>query len=336
MIGSKIDRKGGAMARALVIGGTLFIGRALVEQLLARGDEVVVMHRGKGTPFGNRVGEIHCDRNDGAAVRAALEERRFDLVFDNVYDWQRGTSAEQVSASAKASASASLRRYVFMSSIAVYGAGGEFDESAPLVAPDYPNPYSVQKAESERALFALHERNAFPVSTLRPAFIYGPCNPFDREAFFWDRLRAGRPIIVPENGLGTLQWVHVRDVARAAVLAADEARAIGHACNVAGPPVTQIDYLKLLADIAGRRADLVFIPREEIQRQGGQLFAPPLYFGVYLDIPSITVRVDRARAELGLDQTPLDEGLRETYSWYQQQERPRPDFSWEDRLLAAR
>jgi nucleoside-diphosphate-sugar epimerase len=92
----------------------------------------------------------------------------------------------------------------------------------------------------------------------------------------------------------------------------------------------------LLADIAGRRADLVFIPREEIQRQGGQLFAPPLYFGVYLDIPSITVRVDRARAELGLDQTPLDEGLRETYSWYQQQERPRPDFSWEDRLLAAR
>src|SRR6187200_984373 len=267
MIGSKIDRKGGAMARALVIGGTLFIGRALVEQLLARGDEVVIMHRGKGTPFDNRVGEIHCDRNDGAAVRAALEDRRFDLVFDNVYDWQRGTSAEQVSASAKASASASLRRYVFMSSIAVYGAGGEFDESAPLVAPDYPNPYSVQKAESERALFALHERNAFPVSTLRPAFIYGPCNPFDREAFFWDRLRAGRPIIVPENGLGTLQWVHVRDVARAAVLAADEARAIGHACNVAGPPVTQIDYLKLLADIAGRRADLVFIPREEIQRQ---------------------------------------------------------------------
>ena len=324
------------MARVLVIGGTLFIGRALVEQLLARGDEVVVMHRRKGTPFANRVGEIQCDRNDGAAVRAALEGRQFDLVFDNVYDWQRGTSAEQVSASAKASASTSLRRYVFMSSIAVYGEGGEFDERAALVAPDYPNPYSVQKAESERALFALHERNAFPMSTLRPAFIYGPHNPFDREAFFWDRLLAGRPIIVPEQGLSTLQWVHVGDVARAAVLAANEGRAIGRAYNVAGPPVTQIDYLKLLADIAGRRADLVFIPREAIQRQGGQLFAPPLYFGVYLDIPSITVRIERARAELGLDLTPLDEGLRETYRWYQQQERPRPDFSWEDRLLAAR
>jgi UDP-glucose 4-epimerase len=40
------------MARAPVIGGTLFIGRALVDQLLARGDDVVIMHRGKGTPFG--------------------------------------------------------------------------------------------------------------------------------------------------------------------------------------------------------------------------------------------------------------------------------------------
>ena len=60
------------MARALVIGGTLFIGRALVDQLLARGDDVVIMHRGTGTPFGTRVGEIQCDRNDVAAVQAAL------------------------------------------------------------------------------------------------------------------------------------------------------------------------------------------------------------------------------------------------------------------------
>ena len=43
------------MARALVIGGTLFIGRALVDKLLERGDDVVIMHRGRGTPFGARV-----------------------------------------------------------------------------------------------------------------------------------------------------------------------------------------------------------------------------------------------------------------------------------------
>lgn len=323
------------MARVLVIGGTLFIGRALVHQLLERGDEVVIMHRGKGTPFGERVAEIQCDRNDVAAVRAALSATRFDVVYDNVYDWERGTTADQVSGAAVA-ASAGLRRYVFTSSVAAYPEGGPYDEQAPLVPSDFPNAYGAQKASSERALFDLHRRQGLPVTTLRPAFIFGPNNPYDREAFFWDRLRAGRPIIVPEDGSRTMQWVHVKDVASAAVLAATRDVAVGQAYNLASyPPITQVDFVHLLAKIAGRDAQLVHIPRQQIQRAGGALFAPPFYFGVYLDIPPITARIDRLRSELGLELTPLEDGLRETYQWYQQQERPQPDFSWEDRLLVA-
>jgi 2'-hydroxyisoflavone reductase len=324
------------MARALVIGGTLFIGRTLVDRLLARGDDVIIMHRGAETPFGSRVGEIRCDRNDVAAVRAALEDQTFDVVYDNVYDWQRGTTSHQVGAAAEAAAAGGRCRYVFMSSMAVYGAGGEYDEDATLVASDDPNPYSAQKADTERVLFELHRRDRIRVTTLRPAFIYGPHNPFDREAFFWDRLLAGRQIVIPEDGSRTMQWVHVGDVARAAELAADNDRAAGRAYNLAGyPPVTQLEYVQLLARIAGRQANCVFIRREDIQRLGGQLFAPPYYFGVYLDVPSITVRPDRAASELGLHPIALEEGLRETYRWYQHQQRPQPDFSWEDRLLSA-
>jgi hypothetical protein len=80
----------------------------------------------------------------------------------------------------------------------------------------------------------------------------------------------------------------------------------------------------------------VYVRREDIQRRGGQLFVPPYYFGVYLDIPPITVRSERARSELGLQLTELESGLRETYRWYQQQQRPKPDFSWEDGLLSPR
>ncbi len=323
------------MTRVLVIGGTLFIGRALVDQLLERGDEVVIMHRGNGTPFGERVTELRCDRNDVAAVRSALRDTSFDVVYDNVYDWERGTTAEQVTAAAVA-ASAKLRRYVFTSTVAAYPEGGPYDEQAALVPSDHPNVYGAQKADSERALFDLHRRQGLPVTTLRPAFIYGPNNPFPREAFFWDRLRAGRPIIIPEDGARTMQWVHVKDVASAAVLASTRDVAVGHAYNLASyPPITQIDFVQLLARIAGREAHLVHIPREQIQRAGGALFAPPFYFGVYLDIPPITVRSDRARSELGLELTPLEDGLRETYQWYQQQQLPHPDFSWEDRLLVA-
>ena len=323
------------MARVLVIGGTLFIGRALVDQLLERGDEVVIMHRGKETPFGKRVSEVRCDRNDIAAVRSALKDTRFDVVYDNVYDWERGTTADQVTAAAIATANG-LGRYVFTSTVAVYPPGGDYDEQDPLVPSDYPLVYGAQKADSERALFELQRRQGIPVATLRPAFIYGPHNPFDREGFFWDRLRAGRPIIIPEDGSRTMQWVHVRDVARAAVLASSKDAAVGRAYNLASyPPITQLEYIELLARIADREPHLVYVPREQIQQAGGELFASPLYFGVFLDIPPITARNDRARGELGVDFTPLEEGLRETYQWYQQQRRSQPDFSWEDRLLTA-
>src|SRR5688572_12398403 len=128
------------MARVLVIGGNLFIGRALVDKLLARADDVVILHRGRGTPFGERVRELQGDRNDTKAVRAALSGQDFDVVFDNVYDWERGTSADQVVATAKA-AGGNLQRYVFMSSVAVYPAGGPYDEASPLVPADDPNRY---------------------------------------------------------------------------------------------------------------------------------------------------------------------------------------------------
>jgi nucleoside-diphosphate-sugar epimerase len=320
----------------LVIGGTLFIGRALVEQLLDRGDDVTVMHRGNTTPFGTRVGEIKCDRNDIEGVRTALDGAQFDVIYDNVFDWSRGTSAEQVTAAATAQVKG-LRRYVFTSSIAVYASGDiERNEDAALVPSDNENGYGAKKADSERALFALCRDRGLPVSTIRPAFIYGQHNPFDRESFFWDRLLAGRPILIPEDGSTTMQWVNSKDVARASILAAERDVAIGHAYNVANyPPITHADFVRLLARIAGTTANLVFAPRHRLLELGGGLSRPPYYFGAYLDLHSLTVRADRVRSELGLALTPLEEGFREAYRWYRQQERLKPDYSWEDKALAA-
>jgi 2'-hydroxyisoflavone reductase len=322
------------MARTLVIGGTSLIGRPLVEALLSRGDDVTILHRSPGTPFGNRVTELRADRNDPEAVGNALEGGSFELVFDNVYDWQRGTTAEQVTATARAVANG-LQRYVFTSSVAVYPEGGTFSEDAELVPASFPNPYGAQKAESERALFRLAEETGLRVSTLRPAFVYGAHNPFEREAFFWDRLVAGRPILLPEDGQRTMQWVGAADVARAAVLAATLESGANRAFNLAGEPITQADYVRVLARVAGVEAELVPVPREQLQAAGGDLFGPPLYFGVFLDIPPITVSGERARDLLGLELTPLETGLQETFAWYRAQERPRPEVEWEDRMLES-
>jgi 2'-hydroxyisoflavone reductase len=322
--------------RALVIGGTLFIGRALVRRLLDRGDEVTILHRGQGTPYGKRVQEMQADRNDPAAVRSALRGKRFDMVYDNVYDWERGTTAQQVSAAADASKNG-LTRYVFVSSIAAFGSGENHDEDDPLADPAEPNAYARNKAESERALFRLHREHGFPATTLRPAFIYGPENPFYREAFFWDRLLADRPIIIPGDGDRRMSFVHVDDVARAAILAADLDVASGRAYNLSNsPPLTQVEYVRALARAAGPEARLVHVPRERIEAAGGSLFQPPFYFGQYYDLPTISQKTDRVRRELGLEFTPFDQGLAATFAWYQSQaDRPGPDFSWEDNLIRS-
>ena len=321
--------------KALVIGGTLFIGRHLVWRLLAAGHQVTILHRRPGHDLGSEVEELVADRNDGEALRAVLRRRQFDWVFDNVYDWERGTGPAQVLASAEA-VSDGLRRYVFMSSVAVYGEGLNHREEDPLVPDDCPNSYARNKAASERALFDLYERTGLPVVTLRPPFIYGPGNPFYREAFFWDRLEAGRPIIIPGDGRREMQFVYVSDLVEAAIRAAELPAAAGHAFNVAHPqPVTQTDWVLALAEAAGKKPHLVYIPRDRIQALGGSVADPNrLYFGQYLDLPPITELVQKAQRLLGFQPSPFLHALRETYQWYREK-RPfaPPDFGFEEELI---
>jgi hypothetical protein len=75
------------------------------------------------TPLPDGVEGMIGDRNDGASIRSADRGRTFDAVFDNVYDWERHTTAEQVEGTARACAGNALQRYVFMSSVAAYEEG---------------------------------------------------------------------------------------------------------------------------------------------------------------------------------------------------------------------
>ena len=90
--------------KVLVIGGTLFIGRPLVAELLKAGHDVTVLHRKPRARSGPaRAEHSVADRNDPQAHDGrALAGKNFEVVFDNVYDWERGTTAAQVEAAARA------------------------------------------------------------------------------------------------------------------------------------------------------------------------------------------------------------------------------------------
>lgn len=321
--------------RILIVGGTLFIGRRLAEALARGGHSITVLHRNRESRLPAGAEGIVADRNDLDSVRRALTGKQFDAVFDNVYDWERGTTAAQVEATAVACGHGSLQRYVFMSSVAAYGEGLDHREDDPLAPADHPETYVRNKAESERALFRMHRENGFPTVTIRPPFVYGPGNPFYREAFFWDRLEAGRPIIVPDDGSRLMQFVCVDDIVWCCERILNEPAAVGQAFNVAHErPISQNEAVQAFARAAGKEARIVHVPRQMALEAGGHPMGPKLYFAMYYDLPSITMRIEKAKRLLGFAPVDFNDGLRRTFEWRQRSRPfPSPDYSFEDELL---
>jgi nucleoside-diphosphate-sugar epimerase len=324
--------------RILVIGGTQFIGKLLVTELLKVGHEVHILHRRPRHPFGKRVRNLVGDRNEVASVKKAVSDTRYDVVFDNAYDWDHGTAGSQVEATAQIF-DGKISRYVFMSSVAAYGDGLNHHEGDALAPDDHPNPYARHKAMSERALFRLHQRTGFPIVTLRPPFVYGPGNPFYREAFFWDRFRAARPVILPSEGHRLMQFVYIRDLVDLMIRVMESRNAVGHAFNTANPKaITQHELVEHLAIAAGcKDPRFISVPREAIYRAGGQVVGEKLYFGSYYDVPAITQIITKAQRMLAFKPTEFDVGLKVAYRAYLKKRiYPRPDFSFEDELLTAK
>ena len=243
--------------KVLVIGGTLFIGRSLVASLLKAGHEVTILHRKPGHDLGKRVREIMADRNDLRSLQSALTGHKFDVVSTMSTTGSAAPPPRRWKRR-RGPAATGLQRYIFMSSVAAYGDGLNHHEGDALAPDNHPDAYVRNKAMSERALFRMHQRNGFPVVTLRPPFVYGPENPYYREAFFWDRLRDNRPIILPGDGRRLMQFVYVKDLIWAALQGRGRS-----ACQSAtrsiwriSKPITQFDLVHLLAEVAGKPVSL--------------------------------------------------------------------------------
>lgn len=322
--------------KILVIGGTQFIGKPLVQSLVKAGHDVTILHRKRTHRYGKKVGNILCDRNDIEGMKKALVNQKFEVVYDNVYDWERGTTAQHVETAVK-SVGDRLTRYIFMSSVAAYGDGLNHHEADALAPDDHPDPYVRNKAMTERMLFRMYHRSKAPVVTLRPPFVYGPGNPYYREQFFWDRLRLNRSLILPGDGRRLMQFVYIKDLVDALMKVLDEPAAVGQAFNVANPrPLTQEELMTALATAAKKKLTLVRLPRRQILQAGGHPMGPQLYFGHYFDIPAITQVVAKAQRTLGWKPTDFAKGLAETYKWYlRNHKRPKVDWAFEDSLINA-
>ncbi len=321
--------------RVVVMGGTRFIGRHTVQALLDRGHTVTLFHRGKTpNPFGDRVDELLGDRLNRESVRQALGGSRFDAVVDIAYVWDSRTGAKEIGHVADA-LDGSAGAYVYLSSVSVYG-----DGPMPLTEESRRDPsmgtYSEDKIAAEDYLFEAHRRGRFNVSVIRPPFVYGPWNAVPREAWFWDRILAGRPVIVPDAGKTLFQWAAAKDVAWALAECLENPAAKGEAFNIAeAQPLTHAEFVDRLARVAGMAVEKVPVPRSRIHALGGGAIGASMYFGATLDAEvDFSVSIDKARRLLGFEPTNPMEGLKDTFAWYLANDRGRsPKFTFDKEVL---
>ena len=236
--------------KLLVLGGTVFLGRAVVEAALARGDEVTIFHRGHHNlgVFGPEVDERLGDR------RKSLRELQHEGdVWDVVVDTS-GYDPADVARSARM-LSGRVKRYVFVSSLSAYR-GWPAHGHPTETWPEGTAGYGGLKAACERAAEA-----AMPgrVLSVRSGVLVGPREHVGRLPYWLDRIARGGYVLAPGPPEVTVQLLDARDLGAWLPLA----RPAG-AVDAVGPRTTWGELLGECMRLAGANAELVWVDGEQL------------------------------------------------------------------------
>lgn len=254
--------------RLLVLGGTRFVGRAVIDDALSRGWEVTAVHRGlTGTPpAGVRVRQA--DRTSEAALTAALGDGSWDAVVDT---WSGAPATAGLAARLLSGRAA---RFGYVSSLSVYVWGSHRSESSPVVpgnADAVDGDYAALKRGAELAVL-----DAFPDAVLaRAGLILGPHEDIGRLPWWLDRIARGGPVVAPGRPGRPLQYVDARDLARWML-----DNVAGHPLNdgLAGPVdvvsrsghTTTQELLQACVEVTGADARLVWVDEAALAAAGAE------------------------------------------------------------------
>jgi 2'-hydroxyisoflavone reductase len=305
--------------KILILGGTMFVGRHLVEAALARGHEVTLFNRGQHNP--ELFPEVEKLRGDRDGNLEALRRRRWDAVVDT-----SGFVPRLVRDSARLLAGAA-GLYVFISSVSVYAdhaqpagedskVGTLEDESVEAITGET---YGPLKVLCERAA-----EEAMPgrVLVIRPGLIVGPDDKTVRFSYWTGRVARGGEVLAPGSPERQIQFIDSRDLAGWTIRMAEESRT--GVFNANGPDyrLTMGRFLEECRDVSGSDARLTWVDEGFLLERGvGPWSELPLWLPES-DEPHrffMANKIERALAA-GLAFRPLAETVRDTLAWQSRNE----------------
>jgi 2'-hydroxyisoflavone reductase len=303
--------------KVLVLGGTDFVGPAVVGAALAHGDDVTIFHRGQtgSAPDGVRV--ILGDRTQGSDLDAVATEQ-WDLVVDA---WSR---APRVVLDSARKLEPNAARYVYISTISVYQDvhDGPLNETAPVVdaSPDADaTDYAADKRGAELAIESVFgpDRCVFA----RPGLILGPRENIGRLPWWLRRVAAGGSVLAPGPADNGLQYIDARDLAEFSINTT-----LNGAVNVLTVPgfTTMAELLDLCKEATGSDATFTWVDPEYLLNEKVEpwtelpIWVPDIgeWAGFYLTDSSLAQRS-------GLTCRPVRDTVFDTWAWL----RDNPEWS---------
>src|SRR2546429_3366188 len=315
--------------KLLILGGTVFLGRHLVEAALMRGHEVTLFHR--GVHEANFSATIEQLRGDRRGDLTALQGRHWDVVIDT-----NGYVPSLVQASAQLLADA-VKQYVFISSISVYSNFSVvgMDETTPVgtlteaqlreaeqlipppngvIAQAYGDMYGPLKALCEQVL---EETMPGRVLSIRPGLIVGPYDYSDRFTYWTSRVAQGGEILAPGRPDRSIQLLDVRDLAAWIIqMGETEQRGIYHTTGPAAPLSMQ-RLLETCKTVTGSNATFTWLTDTFLLERGAVPWSQlPLWLPEEDESTRgfLAANIQKALSA-GLTFRPLTETIRDTFTW---------------------
>jgi 2'-hydroxyisoflavone reductase len=301
--------------RLLVLGGTKFLGRAIVDAALARDHKLTLFNRGLTNP--DLFAGVEKIRGDRTEDLSALARREWDVAIDVSTFLPR---VVQLSAEALVGR---VERYVYVSSISVYanqsvppvedGAVEQLDDPTSESLEDY----GALKAACERIVVDAYGDRALIV---RPGLIVGPHDPTDRFTYWPRRVAEGGRMLAPAPPEAPVQFVDVRDLGGWIVHAAEAG--LSGTFNATGETMTFGGLLDECKRVTDADAEIVWVPGDTLVEAGvGEWMELPLWIASP-DFAAMQ-RADVSKAvAAGLTFRPLAHTIRDTLVWNAEREWP--------------
>jgi nucleoside-diphosphate-sugar epimerase len=317
--------------RLLVLGGTVFLSKAVAAEALRRGHEVVTAARGTTGSPPDGATHVYLDRDDEDGFAA------IDGEYDAVVDVARQPAHVRRAVSALADRA---KHWTFVSTCSVYSddaTPGQRVDTAPVREPlaadaDEADPanYGEAKVSCERLVAGRRGSDAFVV---RAGLIVGPGDPSDRFTYWPERLARGGEVLVPGQPDDPVQLVDVRDLAAWIVDSAETGR--NGVLDGMSLPITRQELLEAVSAGVGADATLTWAPQDFLLENGVNVWSGPKSLPLWVDAPDnagFMARDTSPSIAAGLTIRDLAETARDTLAWVRDGRGDRP---WKSGLTEA-